>query len=361
MVGSPSSQAFPQATASTSSAPEASARGESIDLDAVILLQMGGPATRRQVRLFLEALFLDEDIIRLPRPLRPFQSVFAKTVSFTRAPLVRHRYKGMGGGSPLNGITKRQAEALEDSLGVPVRVANRYTPPWAREVCRDFAAARAERVLVLPLYPHWSHTTTGSSLRDLANAAQETGLDARFEVVRAWGNDPRYAKLMADSCLDALERLSNKTREPVHLILSAHSLPERYIDEGDPYRLEVESSARLVTEHLEGSFASVRLGFQSAVGPVKWIGPETDELLEDLADENARAAILAPFGFVSDHIETRFDLDKKYRDQARRLGIPHYERVQSFNDDPGFINLLKDIVVDAPRSGLSEVVPSSRR
>lgn len=328
--------------------------------DALVLLQMGGPAAGKDVRPFLETLFQDQDIIRLPRPIRPFQSVFAKAVSFTRSPLVRWRYKSMGGGSPLNAITDRQAQAVEKASGLPVLVANRYTPPRADEVCKTLAASGAERVLVLPLYPHWSHTTSGSSLRDLVAAVDGSGLEAHFEVVQSWGDDAHYARIMADTCLEVRDRLSQKTSEPAHLILSAHSLPERYIEQGDPYRKQVEASARLVSEHLEDAFASVRLGFQSAVGPMKWIGPETDDLLEDLADDGAQAVALAPFGFVSDHIETRFDLDKKYRRQAEKLGIPHYERAKSFNDDPAFIALLEHLISHAPRSDLSEVVPSNR-
>lgn len=325
--------------------------------DTVVLLQMGGPATGRAVRPFLEALFRDPDIIRLPPLMRRYQGAFAKTVSLTRAPMVRLRYRSMGGGSPLNTITRQQAEALENALRIPVREVNRYTAPWAGDICSSLVEAGTQRVLVLPLYPHWSHTTTGSSLRDLHEATKRAGLDARIDVVRAWGDQPQYARLMADTCLQALDEVSQKTDDPVHLILSAHSLPERYIEEGDPYRREVEESARLVTEHLESAFASVQLGFQSAVGPLKWIGPETDELLERLAKDGARAVVLAPFGFVSDHIETRFDLDKKYRDQARKLGIPQYARAKSFNDDPAFIGLLQNLVKTAPRHALEEVVP----
>lgn len=308
--------------------------------DAVVLLQMGGPESLDEIEPFLECLFADADIIRLPRWMRPLQPWLARRIAKGRAPKVRPRYEAMGNGSPLQRITAEQAAGLQEILGVPVHVAMRYTKPWAHEVVARLRAEGARDVLLLPLYPHWSASTTGSSLRDFARAAHAAGLEARLHHHRAWGDHPGYVDLLALTCEEALKRLRAATDAPAHLLLSAHGLPERYIAEGDPYKDEVEATARLVEERLRSVFASVRHGYQSAVGPVKWIGPDTQAQLEAIAAEGAEAVVVAPLGFVSDHIETLHDMDTLYRAEAARLGVRHYERAASFNARREFSEVL---------------------
>ena len=321
-------------------APEPARPREDGAWDAVVLLQMGGPETLEEIEPFLECLFRDPDIIRLPRWMRPFQGPLARLIARRRAPKVAPRYEAMGNGSPLKRITAAQAAGLARELGVPVHVAMRYTSPWADDVVARLKADGARRALLLPLYPHWSLSTTNSSLRDFGRAAAQGGLDARLFHVRDWGADPEYVELLARTCEEALAELRARTDEPVHLLLSAHGVPVRYVEEGDTYQAEVEATAALLRKRLEGPFASVRHGYQSAVGPVEWIGPDTQAVLEALAAGGAKAVVVAPLGFVSDHIETRYDMDTLYRQEAARLGVPHYARAPSFNDRADFARLL---------------------
>lgn len=310
--------------------------------DAVVLLQMGGPATLDEIQPFLENLFADPDIIRLPRWMRPFQPSLARYVARKRTPKVRPRYEAMGDGSPLQRITDEQAAGLQSVLGVPVHVAMRYTKPWARDVVAKLKAAGARRVLLLPLFPHWSLSTTSSSFKDFARAARDGGLDAALFHVRDWGTHPAYLDLVARTCEEALADLRARTAGPVHLVFSAHGVPVRYVKEGDTYQREVEATAALLRERLTGPFASVRHGYQSAVGPVEWIGPDTQAVLQGLADAGAKAVVVAPLGFVSDHIETMYDMDTLYRGFAKERGML-FARAPSFNARQEFSRVLAEV------------------
>lgn len=310
--------------------------------DAVVLLQMGGPATLDEIQPFLECLFSDKDIIRLPRWMQPFQPALARYVARKRAPKVRPRYEAMGQGSPLQRITDEQARGLQGVLGVPVHVAMRYTKPWARDVVVRLKAEGARRVLLLPLFPHWSLSTTSSSFKDFARAARDGGLDAELLHVRDWGTHPAYVELAARLCEDALADLRARTSEPVHLVFSAHGVPVRYVKEGDTYQREVEATAALLQKRLSGPFASVRHGYQSAVGPVKWIGPDTQEVLQGLVDGGAKAVVVSPLGFVSDHIETMYDMDTLYRGFAEERSLL-YARADSFNGRKEFSEALAQV------------------
>lgn len=313
--------------------------------DAVVLLQMGGPAHLDDIEPFLRNLFADPDIIRLPPFIRPFQPRLARRIARRRAPHVRPRYEQIGAGdgraSPILDLTRRQADGLARRLGVPVHVCMRYVPPRADEVVRALQADGARRVLLLPLYPHWSGSTTGSSLRDFARAAHRAGLEAEVHLVRDWGDHPTYVDVLAATCRETADA-ADATGGDLHLVLSAHSLPEKYVRRGDPYRYQVERTTALLRGRLDGSFASIRQGFQSAVGPVKWIGPETQQHIDRLARAGADAVALAPLGFVTDHIETLYDIDSRYRDQAEAHGMAVH-RVPSLNDRPDFLDCLADL------------------
>lgn len=308
--------------------------------DAVVLLQMGGPSRLEEIEPFLAALFADPDIIRLPRWMRPLQPSLARLIARRRTPKVRPRYEAMGGGSPLARLTDEQARLLQERLGATVHVAMRYTRPSAGEVVDRLRAAGARRVLLLPLYPHFSVSTTGSSFHDFARAAKAGGLAAEIFHVRDYGTDPAYLALVARVCEETLEDVRREAGEDVHLVFSAHGVPERYIAEGDTYQREVEASAALLRERLAHVFASVAQGYQSAVGPVKWIGPDTEGLVRERAAAGAKALVVAPLGFVSDHIETLYDMDTLYRAVAKECGIARYGRAPSFNGRSDFTDVL---------------------
>lgn len=316
-------------------------RGASFD--AVVLLQMGGPATLDEVEPFLAALFGDSDIIRLPKLVQPFQASLGRMIAKRRAPKIAPRYKAMGGGSPLQRITKEQAEALQKATGVPVHVAMRYTKPWAHEAIRDLQRDRARRVLLLPLYPHYSISTTQSNLKDFARHARDAKLDAEIHYVRDWGTHPAYLDIIARTCLEARERILTRIGGTPDLLFSAHGVPERYVKlEGDTYQREVDATATTARKRLASHFRRVEQGYQSGLGPVKWLGPETGSLIARLASANSSGIVLSPLGFVSDHIETKYDMDSLFAGIAKEHGVP-YERVPSFNASPEFAQVLAEI------------------
>lgn len=316
---------------------------ENAQWDAVVLLQMGGPATLDEVEPFLAALFGDSDIIRLPKLVQPFQAKLGRMIAKRRAPKVAPRYEAMGGGSPLQRITKEQAEALQKATGLPVHVVMRYTKPWAHEAIHDLQRDHARRVLLLPLYPHYSISTTQSNLKDFARHARDAKLDAKIHYVRDWGTHPAYLDIIARTCLDARERILAHTSAPPDLLFSAHGVPERYVVvEGDTYQREVEATAAAARARLASHFRRVEQGYQSGLGPVKWIGPETGGIITRLASEGSAGIVLSPLGFVSDHIETMYDMDTLFAGIAKDHGVP-YERVPSFNASPEFAQVLAQI------------------
>lgn len=316
---------------------------ENAQWDAVVLMQMGGPAGLDEVEPFLAALFGDPDIIRLPKLVQPFQTSLGRMIAKRRAPKVAPRYEEMGGGSPLQRITTEQAEALQKATGVPVHVAMRYTKPWAHEAIRDLQRDHARRVLLLPLYPHYSISTTQSNLKDFARHARAAKLEAEIHYVRDWGTHPAYIDIIARTCLEARERIRSRGSAAPDLIFSAHGVPERYVKlEGDTYQREVETTATAARARLASQFRRVEQGYQSGLGPVKWIGPETGSLIARLASEGSAGIVLSPLGFVSDHIETMYDMDTLFAGMAKERGIL-YERVPSFNASPEFAQVLAQI------------------
>jgi protoporphyrin/coproporphyrin ferrochelatase len=314
----------------------------------VVLLQMGGPTRLDDLRPFYQRLFADPDLIQLPAVIRPAQPTLARVLALARSRSMRQRYAQIGGGSPLLAHTTSLAHAVECELearGEPARVhvAMRYSEPSADTVVADLRARRVEQVVLFPLYPHWSHSTTGSSVADFRRAARASGYRGSIDLVAAWGSDARYTKLLIGEIEDTRAALAAQWGGPVHLLFSAHGLPVRYVVHGDPYPTQVRETAATVGAQVSG-FAGWHLGFQSRMGPVRWLGPSTDHVLGGLAAMGASAIVAVPLGFVSDHIETLYDLDILYREEALALGIRHYRRVPAFNADPRFASMIADLV-----------------
>jgi protoporphyrin/coproporphyrin ferrochelatase len=314
----------------------------------VVLLQMGGPAKLDELRPFYQRLFGDPDLIQLPAAIRPVQPTLARALALARSRSMRRRYSQIGGGSPLLRHTTDLARAVERELeargeGVRVHVAMRYSEPSATTVVADLQARRVEQVVLFPLYPFWSQSTSGSSVTDFRRAASAAQFHGQVEVVPAWGSHPGYTSLMIDQIEATRAALASDWDGPVHLLFSAHGLPVRYVEQGDPYPTQVRQTAATLGTRASG-FAGWHLGFQSRMGPVQWLGPSTDRVLTELAAMGATAIVTVPLGFVSDHIETLYDLDILYRDEALALGMRHYRRVPSFNADPTFASVVADLV-----------------
>ncbi|MEK6322647.1 MAG: ferrochelatase [Acidobacteriota bacterium] len=313
----------------------------------VLLFNLGGPAKLDDVRPFLFNLFSDPDIIRLP--LRALQKPLAWLISTQRYKLSRSYYEQIGGGSPLRRITDEQARALEQALATRtisarVYVGMRYWHPFLEDAIEEIRRDQITHLVVLPLYPQFSISTTGSSLNRM-NALLSANGDAalRVSVIERWHDDPNYLDSLTGLISEELNSFPDQDPSRIHLVFSAHSVPVRYIDEGDPYLDQTQQTVRDVMERL-GRDRPHSLSFQSKVGPVKWLRPSTDETIRKLALEGVSQVLLVPVSFVSEHIETLYELDILYRHVAEEVGIAHYRRVPALNCRPDFIDALAGLV-----------------
>jgi len=322
---------------------------EGADDRAVLLLNMGGPDRIESIRPFLENLFSDRQIIRFPMPAWS-QMLLARLIAKTRAPKVAPGYAMMGGCSPQLTYTFRQAEALEDELqeetrGVRVYVGMRYWHPFVEEAIRMMARDGIKRAVVLPLYPQFSGATTGSSLAALEAARERLDTKMELDIVRSWEAFPPYVAALAETVREALAQIPSVEASPPVILFSAHSLPVRFIDEGDPYLEHVERTVAAVVAELEWK-GDWRLAFQSRTGPVRWLTPSTPAALEAIAREGKRRVVVVPVSFVSDHIETLEELDVQYRDVASALGVTDYVRAPGLNVRPRFIRALAALATE---------------
>lgn len=322
----------------------------------VVLFQLGGPETLEDIEPFLFNLFCDPDIIDFPFA-RLGRKPLAKLISATRASKVRHHYAEIGGGSPIRRNTEAQARALEAALarsGVDARcvVAMRYWRPFTREAVAELKAAGCEQIVLLPLYPQYSSTTTGSSLNEWARRwggrdAHATAGGTPAHLVREFYRDPGYLDSVVEKIEDALVRFPEP--QAAELVFSAHSVPLSVIEKGDPYQQQVEETVTLVMQMMQrGGFPNRhRLCYQSKVGASKWLQPSLRETLKRAAGEGVRDLCVVPISFVSDHVETLGEIDHEARELARGLGIRQFEMTAGLNDSPRFIAALADLVRNA--------------
>ncbi|KAI3425091.1 hypothetical protein D9Q98_008469 [Chlorella vulgaris] len=324
----------------------------------VLLLNLGGPDSLDDVQPFLYNLFADPDIIRLPAPAQFLQPVIAQLVSTLRAPKSREGYEAIGGGSPLRRITEEQAAALRASLqskGISAHtyVAMRYWFPFTEEAISAVKRDGITQLVVLPLYPQFSVSTSGSSLRLLERLLKQDPMltGVKHVVIPSWYQRPGYVRAMADLIVAELRSGAFPAEEldDVEIFFSAHGVPVSYIDEGDPYKEEMEECVQLVMGELKrrGIANSHTLAYQSRVGPVEWLKPYTDDSIRDLARGGVRSLLAVPISFVSEHIETLEEIDCEYRELAEESGIQHWGRVPALNTNPTFIDDLADAVAEA--------------
>ncbi|MGE0650178.1 MAG: ferrochelatase [Alphaproteobacteria bacterium] len=333
---------------------------------AVVLFNLGGPDSLDAVRPFLQNLFSDPAIIRVPGPVRWF---LARLIAYRRAPIARAIYEKMGGRSPILPETRAQAAALAEALATSapehtwhVAVAMRYWYPFAAEAAREVAAFAPDRVVLLPLYPQYSTTTTASSFADWFAAADAAAIDAPTTRVCCYPTNPGFITTVANAVAKALvEARAAAPGVPVRVLFSAHGLPKKVIVAGDPYQTQVEMSVAAVRRaldrdgHLDG--ADVVTCYQSRVGPLEWIGPATDAEIERAGRAGA-AVVVVPIAFVSEHSETLVELDIEYRHLAERAGAAAYIRVPAVGTAPPFIAGLARIAVTASQGG--DVVSGSQ-
>jgi ferrochelatase len=308
---------------------------------AIVLFNLGGPDGPHAVQPFLFNLFNDPAIIGAPGPVR---WLIAKLISSRRAPVAKDIYAKIGGGSPLLAQTRAQATALQEVLAeggnrhdeFRVFVSMRYWHPFSRDVAADVRAWQPDHVVLLPLYPQYSTTTSGSSLEDWRRSAAAVGLLVPTSAVCCYPQDNGWISAQARLVDVAIERVHAATSTPPRILYSAHGLPKRVIERGDPYQWQVEQTATSVTAALKGRSRDQVVCYQSRVGPLEWIGPSTEAELER-AGRDGVPLVVVPIAFVSEHSETLVELDMEYREKAKHAGVPWYERVPTVQTEPDFI------------------------
>lgn len=316
---------------------------------AVLLLNMGGPDSIQAVRPFLKNLFSDPAIIGLPGFIRLPLAAF---LSSSRAKRVIPRYRLIGGKSPIGEITARQADSLAKALssrglqGIgPILPAFSYWHPFIRDSLEKASGSGPEKLLAISLYPQYCGATTGSCLRDLEAAVARSPFEGKVRVIDRWPDHPGYLDALASTIRDALDQIRPEERDDAVVLFSAHGIPVSLADRGDPYPNEIARTVQGVMERL-GNRAHV-LAFQSRLGPVKWLGPDLGEALKDLAGRGAPPIVVVPVSFVSDHIETLYELDIQHREIAGNLGISTYVRAPALNTRPDFIETLANLAQEA--------------
>jgi protoporphyrin/coproporphyrin ferrochelatase len=320
---------------------------------AVLLFNLGGPDDQDAVEPFLINLFSDRDIIELPFGAA-LQPAFARVIAKMRGPSVRHNYARIGGGSPQLRITRQQAALLEASLNATrpggatyrVFIAMRYSRPTCEMALEAIAAAGIRRVITLTLFPHYSQATTGSSRRELDRIlTKPLWLALNFDVthIDRYPGDPGYLDAMAATMTSAWNAIPVERRGRAVILFSAHGLPQKFIDRGDPYVREIEVTRQGLLDRVRLPNRQL-LAYQSRTGPVKWLGPGTEETLRELGREGVTDVLVVPMSFVSDHIETLYEVDLLFSDVARAAGITGYYRPNALNTSPLFIRALTGLV-----------------
>ena len=316
-------------------------------------MNLGGPERIKDVGPFLYNLFSDPEIIRLPTPF--FQKPLAWLISTLRSSKSQQAYRSIGGGSPLRRITERQARELQSQLrqrGIEATtyIAMRYWHPFTESAVADIKADGINEVVVLPLYPHFSISTSGSSFRELKRLRE---IDDEFKklpitCIRSWFDQENYVRSMSELIQQQVEAC--ECPEEAHVFFTAHGVPKSYVeDAGDPYQDQIQNCSLLIIDKLERSLGHTNpysLSYQSRVGPEEWLKPYTEDVLEDLGKSGVRELVIVPISFVSEHIETLQEIDIEYKDIAIKSGIVNFRRVRALDIYPLFINGLADLVIE---------------
>jgi ferrochelatase len=308
----------------------------------VVLFQLGGPDTLEAIEPFLFNLFCDPDIIDFPFA-RIGRKPLAKLISSTRARKVQHHYATIGGGSPIRRFTEQQARALQLKLtksGLDARcfVAMRYWHPFTAQAIEQLRDAQCDEVVLLPLYPQYSSTTTGSSLNEWRRLFREV---VPVQCIEAFYRHELYLQALVEKIDEALARFAEPERPEI--VFSAHSVPAAVIHKGDPYQRQIEETVELLMQR-GGWTNGYRLCYQSKVGASKWLQPSLHTALRELAAEKGCEVCIVPISFVSDHVETLGEIDHEARAEAAKLGIKRFEMMSGLNDSPTFIAALADLV-----------------
>lgn len=328
----------------------------------VLLLNLGGPEQLSDVRPFLYNLFSDPEIIRIP--FKWLQKPLAWFISTSRASKSQENYRQIGGGSPLRRITEEQGNALQkvlrdQGMDATVYIGMRYWNPFTEEAIAQIKRDGVEDLVILPLYPQFSISTSGSSFRILEDLWKEDPelQKINYTVIPSWYDRPGYVESMADLVRQELDYCVNPQEATV--FFSAHGVPVSYVKEaGDPYQTEIENCTALIMKALNRPNPHV-LAYQSRVGPIEWLQPYTEDELVALGEKGTQELVVVPVSFISEHIETLQEIDMEYREIALESGIQNFRRAPALNTYPKFINDLGNMVVEAinaPAVKFAEVI-----
>jgi len=319
----------------------------------ILLLNLGSPSGIEEIEPFLYSLFSDKELIKLPLSFL-LQKPLALLISKARAKKAAENYNKIGGKSPLLEITKAQAELLEEKLeesGADFKVyfAMRYSKPTIEKTIKQMSNAGIKNVIALPLYPQYSSATTGASFNELKRVLEKLNLDMEVTYVNSWYDNPTYLDAVAEKIINVLQNFPEEKRNEVELVFSAHSLPSRLIDEGDPYAEQVKLTVAGVMMRVESIFGRIsrNIAFQSQASRfVKWLKPTTPEIIKELAQAGSENMVMVPVSFVSDNIETLYEIDILYKKLAEENGIA-FARAETLNTSPKLIEALANVVLGA--------------
>jgi len=309
---------------------------------ALVLLNMGGPNNLNEVELFLKNMFNDENIITVKSQL--LRKFIAFMIVKGRKKAAIENYKEIGGKSPLVKNTKNLIKKLQEkSEDIHITFAMRYTPPFSKEVVEDLKKRDIKEVFLLPMYPHYSTTTTKSSLEEFVKTAKELKYDAKISSVKRFYKEEGYNKAVIEKIKD---RLGSDDSKEFDLIFSAHSLPQKIIDSGDSYKDEIEDNVKILEDMLKKNaltFRKIHIAYQSKLGPVKWLEPSLEDKLRELRDKKI---IIYPISFILDNSETLQELHIEYAAKAKELGVKDYRVCSCLNDSIIFIDFIHRYYID---------------
>lgn len=301
---------------------------------ALILLNMGGARNKNELKMFLTNMFNDKNILTLKSDF--FRSIIAKFIVTSRLNSAWKNYEEIGNESPINPLTEKLVDRLNEEFDeICVYQTMRYTPPFACEVVKKLEQKGIKDVLLLPLYPQYSTTTTKSSVEDFEEAAMGK---FNIEVIEPYYENRALNEAIIDTIINSVE-----DSKEFNLIFSAHGLPQKIVDNGDPYEKHINEHVKILSEILKEKgvgFKSISLAYQSKVGPMKWLDPSLDSELENYKDQKV---LIYPIAFIVDNSETDFELSIEYKEEADKIGIAEYKVCKCLNYSDSFIKAIKDI------------------
>lgn len=307
----------------------------------LILLNMGGPNNLDEVEIFLNNMFNDKNIITVKSDF--LRKMIAYFITTSRKKQAKKNYEALGGKSPIVDNTKKLVAKLQSRYNnmMYVTYAMRYTPPFASDILKALIKINVKDIILLPLYPQYSTTTTKSSLEDFAQAIANSGVDFDVKVVDSFYKNSLFCELIVD---EIASTLANDNASEFDLIFSAHSLPQKIINKGDPYQKEIEDNVAILSSMLKEkniNFKNIKLAYQSKLGPVKWLEPSLEDTIKTNENKNV---IIYPISFIIDNSETDFELNIEYKHIAKTIGYNHYRVCKCPNDKDKFLDVITQLI-----------------